>query len=145
MTSAREHLDNLRAVFQTLALTRADVSECCVSDNNRWTLWDGFQTLANPWKPFYHKGSWASAEAATGAPTNRFTPPLVPNRPFKRLWDGFQTLLGERSCDASTTSRSMTSYPHTGQGEPWPISHANSASIRGPSPRISTHAVSLVE
>jgi hypothetical protein len=51
----------------------------------------------------------------------------------------------EASPTSRSRSRSTTSYPHTRQDAPWPISPANSASIRGPSPRISTHAVLLVE
>ena len=51
--------DRTETLSSPLSNPVSDQGERCDSDNNQWTLWDGFQTLPRPWKPLPDKGFMA--------------------------------------------------------------------------------------
>ena len=126
---------NLRILFQTLPLTRANMSNCCGIDNNEWTLWDGFQTLPNVRKSWWEGVSRTRGKARSVVCDHLKRSPRPPDRSRRRIRDGFQTPLPDPCSGGFAAPPSTCWRPNTKPGVRCVRSPKHSASITAPSPR----------
>ena len=72
------------------ARSEPDSAERCEIDSG-WTLWDGFQTLQNPWKPLQNKACRVRDDVRRSARNACDRPQPHLTRSLRRMGDGIQT------------------------------------------------------